>query len=244
MGNEEINKNSNVAPATDTSTETKPTDKGQVDTRTETDIAKDTVESKTEQSGGSVPLAKYMDLKRELREHKQRLMEKEEREKRDDLKKKLAGSKLDDDTKTLLAEVLGDFATASGKENLLKSEDESLDEELTVLAKDEYYADASVYKTSIKETMDKFKVTPKQAYNLIRSPEARFRELSLKKEQEQAAARANGDTIADVPNTINRAGTGDPKGLSAEQRRLYNEMKSRGYNVTEDEFLKYDSPRQ
>ena len=50
-----------------------------------------------------MPLAKYMELKRELREHKQRLMEKEEREKRDDLKKKLAGSKLDDDTKTLLA---------------------------------------------------------------------------------------------------------------------------------------------
>ena len=142
MGNEEINTNSNVAPATDTSTEAKPTGKGQIDTRTETGTANETVESKTEQSGGSVPLAKYMELKKELREHKQRLMEKEEREKRDDLKKKLAGSKLDDDTKALLAEVLGDFATTSGKENLLKSEDGAIDEELTVLAKAEYSADA------------------------------------------------------------------------------------------------------
>jgi hypothetical protein len=157
-----------------------------------------------------VPLATLLEEKKRRKELEKRLRVLEEKEldtevisTREKIKQKYISKGYAEDLAESLAE---DFAELKGELRRSKVEKKDyLDEEIDDLARDSFYSDAAAFKKEIKAKLKEFSdkgvtLEVEDAYNLVRSPKAKLREVKEDKEQKDLVKRASETKKTIVPN--------------------------------------------
>ena len=157
-----------------------------------------------------VPLATLLEEKKRRKELEKRLRILEEKEldsdiisTRSKIKQKYINKGYAEDLAESLAE---DFADLRGELRRSKVEKKDyLDEEIDDLARDSFYSDAAAFKKEIKAKLKEFSdkgvtLEVEDAYNLVRSPKAKLREVKEDTEQKELVRKASETKKTVTPN--------------------------------------------
>ena len=163
-----------------------------------------------EKQDDRVPLATLLEEKKRRKEIEKRLRELEEKELDHEIlidKKKISekyiNSGYEEALANMIAEDVAGLKRELRKNNLSKVD--YLDEEIQDLSRDVFYSDASSYGKEIKSKITEFKtkgidLSVEDAYNLVRNPRLKFKEIKEDTEQKDLLNRRQTSKTNSVPN--------------------------------------------
>lgn len=170
-------------------------------------------EKEKEKEINLVPLNTFLEEKKKRKELEKRLRQLEEKEldveiltERQKIKQKYVDRGYQEDLADLIAE---DYSNLKGelKRSTLSKKDH-LDEDIEDLARDDFYSDAVSFQKEIKAKVKEFKnISVEDAYNLVRNPKIKYKELNEDSEQKRILKRRNESSN----NTILNASASSPK---------------------------------
>ena len=144
------------------------------------------------------------DLEKRLRQLEDKELEAETLTEKQKIKQRYTSQGYDENIADLLAEDYATLKSEIKKTVLHNNRKDYLDEEIEDLSRDSFYSDATAYQKEIKSKLSEFKskgieLSVEDAYNLVRNPKIKLKELKEDSEQKTLLNRRN-DTKTIIPN--------------------------------------------